>query len=58
MRSMENPADCASRGLFPSELLAHDLWWNGPEWLCSSQSVCRSQSNLEETHVLAEEKEV
>ena len=30
---IQNPADCASRGHFPSELLEHDLWWNGPEWL-------------------------
>lgn len=29
----DNPSDCASRGLFPSELLSHDLWWNGPSWL-------------------------
>ena len=29
----ENPADCASRSMFPSELLIHDLWWNGPGWL-------------------------
>ena len=29
----ENPADCASRGLLPSELLQHTLWWDGPEWL-------------------------
>ena len=29
----ENPADCASRGLFPAELLDHTLWWNGPRWL-------------------------
>jgi hypothetical protein len=28
----ENPANCASRGLFPSELLVHELWWNGPRW--------------------------
>ena len=31
--SEENPADCASRGIFPSELLTHDLWWKGPPWL-------------------------
>lgn len=29
----ENPADCALRGMLPSELHAHDLWWNGPSWL-------------------------
>lgn len=28
-----NPADCASRGLQPSELSNHHLWWNGPQWL-------------------------
>ncbi len=31
--SPENPADCASRGILPYELLSHDLWWNGPKWL-------------------------
>ena len=29
----DNPADCASRGLFPSELVQHHLWWDGPHWL-------------------------
>ena len=29
----ENPADCASRGMMPKELLNHTLWWNGPVWL-------------------------
>ena len=30
---VENPADCASIGLFPLELLDHSLWWEGPTWL-------------------------
>lgn len=29
----DNPADCASRGLLPSQLIDHLLWWNGPEFL-------------------------
>ncbi|XP_025194768.1 uncharacterized protein LOC112594280 [Melanaphis sacchari] len=28
-----NPVDCASRGLFPSELVNHPLWWSGPPYL-------------------------
>ena len=24
--SAENPADCTSRGMFPSEILEHQLW--------------------------------
>ena len=28
---MKNPADCAPRSLFPSELLEHDLWWSDPK---------------------------
>ena len=31
--SEDNPADCASRDIFPSELLNNDLWWSGPSWL-------------------------
>ncbi|XP_023159184.1 uncharacterized protein LOC111591755 [Ceratitis capitata] len=28
-----NPADCASRGINPSQLITHPLWWTGPNWL-------------------------
>ncbi|XP_011261040.2 uncharacterized protein LOC105254185 [Camponotus floridanus] len=29
----DNPADCASRGVLPSDLVGHLLWWTGPSWL-------------------------
>lgn len=29
----QNPADCASRGLMPSELPRHVLYWSGPQFL-------------------------
>lgn len=29
----QNSADCASRGLFPKQLVNHDLWWHGPQFL-------------------------
>lgn len=31
-----NASDCLSRGMLPSQLLSHELWWNGPTWLRSS----------------------
>jgi len=32
----ENPADCATRGLTPSQLIKHTIWWSGPHWLLQS----------------------
>lgn len=31
--SQDNPADCASRGVFPANMSLHNLWWHGPKWL-------------------------
>ncbi|CAG7734382.1 unnamed protein product, partial [Allacma fusca] len=33
---INNPADCASRGISPSELVNHPLWWQGPDFLRDS----------------------
>ncbi|KAK2578989.1 hypothetical protein KPH14_012648 [Odynerus spinipes] len=33
IRSEDNPADCASRGMNPRDVLNHHLWWQGPDWL-------------------------
>lgn len=33
VQSTHNPADSASRGIFPSQLISHELWWTGPKWL-------------------------
>ncbi|XP_025262292.1 uncharacterized protein LOC112637249 [Camponotus floridanus] len=29
----DNPADCASQGIEPRDLLNHSLWWTGSPWL-------------------------
>ncbi|XP_029170207.1 uncharacterized protein LOC114939928 [Nylanderia fulva] len=35
----DNPADCASRGVTPSELTNHTLWWTGPTWLLEEETA-------------------
>lgn len=34
--TVQNPADCASRGMFPKEALMHKLYWDGPSFLQQS----------------------
>ncbi|XP_064386059.1 uncharacterized protein LOC135334711 [Halichondria panicea] len=54
----ENPADCASRGLYPSELLNHSLWWDGPIWLKESSSSWPEKFPLPSNKKEIEESEV
>ena len=53
-----NPASCASRALYPSELVRHSLWWNGPLWLCESASGWPETPELADRPEPTEEKEV
>lgn len=50
VRSSDNPADIASRGICPTQLKSHTLWWHGPPWLsCSTNSWPTLCTNHEET---------
>ena len=42
----QNPADCASRGLSPIELVNHSLWWEGPNWLLTEPVSMPNQPQL------------
>lgn len=33
VRSADNPANCATRGLTPSQLKNFELWWHDPSWI-------------------------
>ncbi|XP_075163097.1 uncharacterized protein LOC142235722 [Haematobia irritans] len=35
--SESNPADLASRGIYPQEIIDNQLWWQGPDWLRKSE---------------------
>lgn len=47
-----NPADHASRGLSPKQLINNELWWNGPVWLrendFTNAQLIRFNTTLEE----------
>ncbi|XP_058446157.1 uncharacterized protein LOC131427192 [Malaya genurostris] len=42
--SVDNPADCASRGVLPVDLVNHTLWWSGPNWLQDDSERWKTES--------------
>ncbi|KAJ8704743.1 hypothetical protein PYW07_011931 [Mythimna separata] len=55
--STDNPADCASRGINPSELPMLELWKTGPLWL-KHRSVTQEKSLTPDTNMEEKTKRV
>ena len=56
--SADNPADCASRGIFPSQLIEHELWWTGPAWLLLKPSQWPKWEGTSVELSVGEEREI
>ncbi|KMQ84469.1 hypothetical protein RF55_17694, partial [Lasius niger] len=52
----ENPADCASRGITPRELLHHPLWWQGPSFLLADQTAWPTDPGLLDREDIPEQR--
>ncbi|XP_049883593.1 uncharacterized protein LOC126379074 [Pectinophora gossypiella] len=53
VKSEENPADCATRGLTPSQLVTFNLWWEGPQQLETEKFVNNNEN--QETYTTCDE---
>ena len=51
VRSCDNPADIASRGIEPAKIENYHLWWQGPDWLVKASSAW-STTDKESAHPL------
>lgn len=56
VRSEYNPADLASRGVSPQDLVSSDLWWHGPSWLKQPQSQWPAPVEISHTTDLEQRK--
>ncbi|XP_045477890.1 uncharacterized protein LOC123683037 [Harmonia axyridis] len=56
VKSRDNPADCASRGLTPVELLNCTLWWAGPYWLRSEETTFDRREMESDQNLVGEEE--
>lgn len=52
--SQKNPADCATRGLMPSELIKFRLWWDGPKFLFEPENQWPKEKNHAEIKTMEE----
>ena len=50
VKGSDNPADSASRGLFPAELNGSNQWLEGPYWLKLPESLWPDQPSLLDDH--------
>lgn len=53
---VDNPADVASRGVMPSIIKNHPLWWSGPAWLSGGRDRWPKQAPLIVNEELLEER--
>lgn len=51
--SKENPADHATRGITPSNLLNCEMWWHGPRWLTATEERWQ-ETKLEDFNTILE----
>lgn len=56
IKSADNPADCASRGISPGELMQSQLWWEGPAFLRESVEIRYPDFTIPETTLEAKPK--
>ncbi|XP_044571170.1 uncharacterized protein LOC123257198 [Drosophila ananassae] len=52
IRSEDNPADLASRGVSANQLINCNLWWRGPKWLTDPKSQWPQSPIMEESLIL------
>ena len=55
VQGTDNPADCASRGVYPSELRNNNVWWQGPQWLLEDQKRWQMKPTIIDAPVSLEE---
>jgi len=56
VEGINNPADCASRGINPDELPQHHLWWNGTRLASKCRFFSYPELSEEEIKILSTEE--